>query len=219
MANVRIDNYSGDTVTVILDGVSQTVEDDGRATFDSLSKGNHTLRVHRTRIPLETVDNYAEQDKSFSQVLEEKEKSLHTHLDLISEFDLNSSKAVITVQSAVTAKEGKGLDTIFSSYSVTYLGAKQPEDKRVFSNSAVKKRFVSYSIKNAMLPTGICGLIILFLALVALVAALAGKPVDLGGTVFTLPWAAGLTAVAAAVCSYTVFCIANIIKTAKKLSE
>ena len=219
MANVRIDNYSGDTVTVILDGVSQTVEDDGRVAFESLQKGQHTLRIHRTRIPLETVDNYAEQEKSFSEVLEEKDKTLHTHLDLISGFDLNSSKAVVTVQSAVTAKEGKGLDTVFSSYSVTYSGAKQQEEQKVFSNSAVKKRFVSCNIKNAMLPTGLCGLIILFLALIALFAALAGKPVDLGGTVFTLPWAAGLTAVAVAVCSYTVFCIVNIIKTAKKLSE
>lgn len=219
MANVRIDNYSGDTVTVILDGVPRTVEDDGRVTFDSLQKGQHTLRVHRTRIPLETADNYDEQEISFSQVIEGKDKTLHTHLDLIAEFDLNSSKAVITVQSAVTAKEGKGIDAIFSSYSVEYSGAKQQKERKVFSNSAVKKSFVSQNIKNVMFPIGLCGLIIFFLALISLFAALAGKPVDLGGTVFTLPWASGLTTVAAAVCAYTFFCIANIFKTSKSLSK
>lgn len=219
MANVRIDNYSGDTVTVILDGEAQTVEDDGRVSFDSLQKGQHTLRIHRTRIPLESDDNYAEQEKSFSQMMGGNDKTLHTHLDLIADFELNSSKAVITVQSAVTAKESKGLDTILSSYSVTYSGAKEQKERKVFSNSAVKKRFVSHNIKNAMLPAGLGGAIILFLALTALFAALSGKPVNLGGTVFTIPWAAALTAVATAVCSYTVFCIANIIKTAKKLSE
>ncbi len=219
MANVRIDNFSGDTVTVIFDGVSQTVEDDSRVTFDAFEKGKHTLRIHRTRVPLESADGYSEQEKSFQEQLEDKDRSMHTHLDYVCVLDINSSKSVVTVKPDVTAKEGRGLDAVFSSYALTLTGAKEEKGHKIFANSSVRKRFISYHIKNAMLPTGVCGAAVLFLALTALFAALAGKPVDLGGTVFTLPWAAGLTAVAVAVCLYTVFCIVTIMKTAKILRE
>ncbi len=219
MANIRIDNLSGDTVTVFLDGNPQTVEDDGRVTFDSLEKGEHTLRVHRTRVPLETASLQSEQEKSFQEQMEGKNKSLHAPLDYVTEINLNSSKAVLTVKPDITAKEGKGLDVIFASYSVTATGAKVENGHRIFANSSVKKSFVSNGIKNTLFPTGICGMIVFFMAIVSLVCAFAGKPINLGGTVFTLPWASGLTAVSAAVCGYAVFCIINVIKTAKDLSE
>lgn len=219
LANIRIDNLSGDTVTVFLDDKQQTVEEDGRVTFDSLEKGTHTLRIHRTRVPLETASLQSEQEKSFQEQMEGKNKSLHTPLDYITEVDLNSSKAVVTVRSDITAKEGTGLDVIFASYSVTATGAKVENGHKSFANSAVKKSFVSYGIKNTFFPTGVCGIIILLLAVVSLVCAIAGKPINLGGTVFTLPWASGLTAVSVAVCGYAIFCIINVIKTAKDLSE
>ena len=81
MANIRIDNLSGDTVTVFLDEKQQTVEEDGRVTFDSLEKGLHTLRIHRTRVPLETAPLQSEQEKSFQEQMEGKNRSLHTPLD------------------------------------------------------------------------------------------------------------------------------------------
>ena len=219
LANIIIDNLSGDTVTVFLDGNPQTVEEDSRVTFDSLEKGEHTLRIHRTRVPLETASLQNEQEKSFEEQMTGKNKSLHTPLDYVTEIDLNSSKAVVTVKSDITAKEGKGLDVIYASYSVTATGAKAKSGYKAFANSAVKKSFVSHNIKNALFPTGICGIIVLLLAIVSLVCAIAGKPIDLGGTVFTLPWASGLTAVSVAVCGYAVFCIINVIKTAKDLSK
>lgn len=219
LANIIIDNLSGDTVTVFLDGNTQTVEDDGRVTFDSLEKGEHTLRVHRTRVPLETASLQSEQEKSFEEQMTGKNKSLHTPLDYVTEINLNSSKAVLTVKPDITAKEGKGLDVIFASYSVTATGAKVENGHRIFANSSVKKSFVSNGIKNTLFPTGICGMIVFFMAIVSLVCAFAGKPINLGGTVFTLPWALGLTAVSVAVCGYAVFCIINVIKTAKDLSK
>lgn len=219
LANIRIDNLSGDTITVFLDGNPQTVEEDGRVTFDSLEKGTHTLRIHRTRVPLETASLQNEQEKSFQEQMEGKNKSLHTPLDYVTELDLNSSKAVITVKADITAEDGKGLDVIFASYSVTATGAKAESGYKTFANSAVKKSFVSHNIKNTLFPTGLCGIIIFFLAIVSLVCAIAGKPIDLGGTVFTLPWASGLTAVSVAVCGYAMFCILNVIKTAKSFSK
>ncbi|MBP3442569.1 MAG: hypothetical protein J6L62_07195 [Clostridia bacterium] len=219
MANLRIDNFSGDTVTVILDGKTQTVGDDSKVTFEAVEKGQHSLHLHRTRVPLETADINNENGKSFKEELEDKEKSMHTHLDSVARIELTSSKAVVTIKTDVILKEGKGLDTIFSSYSVNASGANLQDERKIFSSPAVRKNFISYHIKNAMFPTGICGAVVLILALISLVCALTGNPVNLGGTVFTLPWAAGLTAVASAVCGYVIFCIANIMKTAKKYTK
>lgn len=217
MANVRIDNFSGDTVTVILDGKEQTVEDDGRVTFDSLEKGIHSLRIHRTRVPLETADYNEQQEKSPMEMLQSKDKSLHIPLDYLVEIDLNSSKAVVTVKSDVTAKEGRGLDVIFASYSLTATGAKTDEGRKTFANSSVRKRFVSHHIKNLIFPVGICSAAVLLVALTSLFCAISGNPINLGGTVFTLPWAAGLSTVAVAFCVYSIVCLVNIIKTAKIL--
>ncbi len=219
MANLRIDNLSGDTITVFLDEKSQMVEEDGRATFDAIEKGLHTMRIHRTRVPFESTTLQEEQEKPFLEQIAGSEKSLHTPLDFITEIDLNSSKGIITVQTDVTAKEGKGLDVIFASYSVTATGARAENGHKVFANSAVKKRFISHNIKNTLFPTGLIGAIVLLIALFSLLGAVSGNPIDLGGTKFTLPWALGLTAVATAVCCYAVFCIINVIKTAKTLSE
>ncbi len=217
MANVRIDNFSGDTVTVILDGKEQTVEDDGRVTFDSLEKGKYSLRIHRTRVPLETADYNEEQDKSPMEMLESKDKSLHIPLDYLAEIDLNSSKAVVTIKSDVTAKEGRGLDVIFASYSLSATGAKTDEGRKIFANSSVKKRFVSHHIKNLMFPVGICAVAVLVIAIASLFYAISGNPINLGGTVFTLPWAVGLSVVAVVICVYSVVCFVNVMKTARKL--
>lgn len=219
MANIRIDNLSGDTVTVFVDAEQQIVEEDGRVTFDSLEKGNHILRIHRTRVPLETAFLQNAQEKSFEEQISGNNKSLHSPLDYVTTLDLNSSKAVVTVSSDITALEGNGLDVIFASYTVTTTGAKVEKGYKTFANSSVKKNFISHNIKNTLFPTGICGIIILFLAMVSLVFAVAGNPINLGGTVFTLPWASGLTAVAIAICAYVIFCITNVIKTAKKFSK
>ena len=219
MANIRIDNFSDDTVTVILDGKEQIVEDEGRVAFDSLEKGRHSLRIHRTRIPLETADYNEQQEKSPTEFFGGKDKSLHVPLDYLAEIDLNSSKAVITVKSDVSAKEGKGLDAIFASYALVVAGAKEDDGRKAFANQAVKKRFVSHHLKSLMFPVGICALVLLGISIAALLSAISGNPINLGGTVFTLPWAAGLSAVAVAVCVYSIVCLLNVIKVLKKLTN
>ena len=197
----------------------QIVEDEGRVTFDSLEKGCHSLRIHRTRIPLETADYNEQQEKSPTEFFGGKDKSLHVPLDYLAEIDLNSSKAIVTVKSDVTAKEGKGIDAIFASYSLVVTGAKADDGRKVFANSAMKKRFVSHHLKGLMFPVGICAVVLLGISVVALLSAISGNPINLGGTVFTLPWAAGLSAVAVAVCAYSIFCFINVIKTSELLTN
>ena len=216
MANIRIDNFSGDGITVILDGQIQTVGEDERVTFNSLEKGTHSLQIHRTRIPLETVVPTAQQEQTPQEKMETSQQSIHTYLDLSAEIELDSSKAIIAVKSDISAGEGKGLDVIFSSYSVTATGAKIKNESKVFANKKIGKDFVSKHIRKLMFPIGICSAAILAIAVVALVSAIGGNPIDVGGTTFTLPWSAGFLLIATAFAVYTIICTATILSTAKK---
>lgn len=216
MANIRIDNFSGDGITVIIDGQMQTVGEDERVTFNSLEKGTHSLLIHRTRTPLENVDAVIRQEQTPSQKMEASQQSMHTYLDLSAEVDLDSSKAVIAVKSDIKAKEDKGLDVIFSSYSVTATGARINNESKSFANKKVKKDFVSKHIRKLMFPIGICTAALLAIAVVALVSAIGGSPINVGGTTFTLPWAIGLVIVGTALAVYTIICTVTILSTAKK---
>jgi hypothetical protein len=217
LANIRIDNLSSDTVTVFLDGKEMVTEDDGRVTFDALEKGIHTLRVHRTRVPYESGN--ADSKEANQIPFGSTEKSLHTQLDYIAEIDLNSSKAVLTVKSEITSAEGKGLDAIFASYSVTPAGARIVSERKVFANPKIEKAFLSHHIKGALFPTGICSLAVFIIGIVSLICAISGNPIDIGGTKFTLPWAIALVTVAVAFIGYTAFCLLKIFKTARKLNN
>ena len=218
MANIRIDNLSSDTVTVFLDGNEDVIDEGSRVTFDSLEKGFHTLRIHRTRVPYEnsSTDKSAEENTfPFGST----EKSLHTQLDYVAELELNSSKAVLTVKNEITSAEGKGLDAIFSSYSISSTGAKTENERKVFANPKIKKIFIVHHIKNAVFPTGICSVAVFGAGIVSLICALNGKPIDIGGTIFTLPWAIALSTVASAFVGYSVYSIFKILKKVKELKE
>lgn len=217
MANIRIDNLSSDTVTVFLDGKEAMIEDESKFTFDSLEKGIHTLRIHRTRVPYESGKVSAEED--LQTPFGSTEKSLHTQLDYIAEIDLNSSKAVLTVKSEITSAEGKGLDAIFVSYSVTPTGATVRNRHKVFANTNIEKTFRSHHIRSALFPTGVCSLAVFIISIVSLICAVNGQPIDIGGTKFTLPWAIALLTVGAGFVGYSVFCIFKIFKKAKEFKE
>lgn len=215
LANIRIDNLSSDTVTVFIDSSQAVIEDEGRVTFDSLEKGLHTLRIHRTRVPYESGGtNSGEENKTpFGSA----DKSLHTQLDYIAEIDLNSSKAVLTVKSEITSAEGRGLDAIFASYSVTPTGAAVCRERKVFANANVEKSFRSHHIKSTLFPTGVCSLAVFIISIVSLICAANGQPIDIGGTKFTLPWAIALLTVGTGFVGYSAYCIFRILKKVKEL--
>lgn len=218
MASIRIDNFSGDTVTVLLGDREEIIADEGKVIFDSVPKGTHSLKIHRTRVPFESVDSH-ESEQGEKMLFGTNEKSLHTQLDLITELDINSSKSVITLRAEVSSEEGKGIDAIFSSYSVTVTGAKNEKNRKVFANSSVQKKFISYHIKNVLFPAGVGGLVIFALGLLALVSHLTGNTLNLGGTQFNLPWSLGLTACGTGFVGYSLLCIMNVFKTAKRFKR
>lgn len=215
MANIRIDNYSGDTVTIILDEKQEVVADNERLTFDALQKGRHSLCIHRTRLPFESADTHEKQNET-PLPFGETEKSMHTQLDLMADIELDSSKSVIAVKNTVSSKEGMGLDTIFSSYSLSVTGARVENEKKIFANSSVQKNFTKQHLTNLLFPVGAGGLAILFVGLFALIMHLTGNTVNVGGTQFTLAWSLGLTAVGLSFNVYSGICLRNIIKTAER---
>lgn len=218
LANIRIDNLSSDTVTVFLDGQDVIIEEDGRFTFESLEKGGYTLRIHRTRVPYES-GSADKNDKDTSLPFGGEEKSLYTPLDYIAQIYLNSSKAVLTIKNDITSAEGKGLDAVFASYSVTPTGAKVEKERKIFSSTKIRQAFISHHIKNMFFPTGICSLAVFITGIVSLIFAINDKPIDIGGTKFTLPWAVALIAIAAVFVTYSVYCIFRIFKKVKELKE
>ena len=218
LANIKIDNFSGDTVTVFLGEKSETVEDGGKISFDFPAKEKLSLKIHRARVPLESEADQEIQNKTFLEEMQGRDKSLHTPLDYIAKLSPDSSKVTITIKSDVRHREGRGLDAVFASYSLTATGAKIEEERKAFANSGVKKRFLSHHLKNAFFPVGIGGIILLLIAIFSLVFAVSGNPINLGGTVFTIPWALALSAVAVLICVYFSLCVANVMKTAKRLS-
>ncbi len=217
MANVRIDNFSGDTITVLLNKEEAVLKEGDRVSFDSLEKGIYSLQIHRTRVPLESEDIH--EVKNDGGLPFKEEKSMHTQLDLLADIKINSSKTVISVKNAVTAKDELGVNAIFSSYSLSSTGAEIENERKVFASKGIKKAFKEHHIKSALFPVGLGGLAILLIGLFALVSAISATPIDIGGTEFTLPWAVGLTAVGAGFIGYSTFCIEKTLKITKEYSK
>ena len=219
MANLRIDNLSGDTITVFFDGKTYTVSEDEKLTVDAVEKGRHTVRVHRTRVPYETEDFYESDHTDIADKIQKQEKSLHTQTDGIFEIDINSSKAVLTVNPEFIAKDKMGMDAIFSGYSLTVSGARIESKKDVFANKKVRKSFILHHVKEAFLPVGGGGILLFFMGLIALSSNFAGKTVNIGGHDFTYPWSIGLTAVGFGFICYSVIVTVNALATAKKYKD
>lgn len=216
LATVRFDNFTDDTVIVSLNGRDYTLADEERVTVEGVEKGRNELRVHRARIPKESEDFHNTDNTDLYKKTEKADRSLHTQLDGIFVLDVNSSKAVITLKTKVRAEDRLGIDALFSGYDIEASGAKIENKKDVFAGKSVKKNFISHQIKEALLPVGFGGLILLFIGLVSLFANLSGKTVDIGGQQLTYPWTIGLLAVALGFVGYSVFVIIHSLNVAKR---
>ena len=219
MANLRIDNLSGDTVTVLFCGKEYTVADEEKVTVEAVEKGVHEMRVHRTRVPMETADSHEAEQLDIKEKAEKSERSLHTQLDAVFDVNINASKTVVTVRTKVKAKETVGIDVIFSGYSVETSGGKVENFRLIFANKNVKKRFINNQLKEALLPIGLGGIILLVMGIFALRGNITGNPINIGGRIFSLPWSIGLTAVGLGFEGYALYVIIYSLKIAKQFDE
>lgn len=186
MPSLRIDNMSGDTVTVFIDGERCCVCEDEKFTVENIEKGTHALTIHRTRIPQDRTDS--------SQPLKE-EKTECYQLDGIFEINVSSGKCVVAVKQKITAHNKTGLNAIFSGYDVELSGGSLVKSNEKFANSETSKRFSSNQLKEAFIPVGIGALIFLVITVYALYGLISGAPVKISDRTMTLPWTAGSTAV------------------------
>lgn len=218
MANVRIDNFTDDTVSVFINGQEYRLEDEERTTV-AVEKGVLEIRVHRSRIPMETDDLHDVDRSDIVGNTERNERSMHTQLDGIFKININSAKAIITIKTKVKAKEKFGIDALFSGYGVEVSGARVEEEKLVFASKRVQKRFIRHQFKEAMIPVGFGSIFLLILGAIAIYANIIGKAVNIGGREFTYPWSIGLLAVGLGFAGYATFVIIHSIKISKQYKE
>ena len=219
MANIRIDNFSGDTINIIFNGKTYTVQDEEKLTIEAVEKGLHEITVHRTRVPMESPDFHENENAGLAEKVQKGDNNQHVQLDSIFTVNINASKAVLTVETKVSLKNKFGMDALFSGYSVNVSGAKLEAQRDTFSNSSVRKKFLQHHIKEAMLPVGIIGIILLFVGILAIYGNIINNLIVFGETKLTYPWSIGLTAVALGFCIYTVISLVNIFRTAKIYDE
>lgn len=216
MANIRFDNFTDDAVTVFLDGEKYDIADGERVTAEMVEKGSHQIRVHRSRIPMESEDIHKTDATDFEGNFRREEQSLHTQLDGVFTVEINSAKAVVTLKTKVREDSRLGMDTLFSGYEILTSGAKVTDSKEIFAGKSVKKKYVSHQLREAFLPVGFIGIALLFMGLAALTANLKGGTVNLGGMDLKLPLTIILLAVSVGMIGYSIFVIVRSLKVAKK---
>lgn len=219
MASIRFENFTGDTVIVCFKDNKYTLQDEERVTVEAVEKGQHEIRVHRARVPMESEDFHEVDTTDFKMKTERAEQSQHVQLDGVFVVNINAAKSIVSIKTKVRAKEKFGIDAIFSGYSVEVSGAKVENERQVFPNKKMRKRFVVHQVKDAFLPVGGGGIFLLILGFIALRANILGKAVNIGGREFSYPWSIGLLAVGLGFIGYTIFMIVNIIKNANNFKQ
>lgn len=195
MPSLRIDNLSGDTFTVFIDGEEFSVLEDEKLTVENVDRGTHTLIIHRTRIPQNITDN--------SEVLKENGSEFY-QLDGAFEIDISSGKCVAAVKKDVSAHNKIGLNAVFSGYKIEMSGGKLISTDAAFANTEMRKRFSKNQLKEAFIPVGIGALIFLVIAIYALYGIIGGTPVKISDRVMTLPWTLGAAAVSLGCFAYII---------------
>lgn len=212
MANIRIDNASGDMLNVRLGGNEYPLPEDESLTIQSAQKGRHKLTVSKSR----RIGRNDEHSESEAPKLPSDDESQYILLDSEFEIETNSSKAVLTVKNKPTLVEKVGVDALFSGCDIEISGGKMIGSRYSFAGQGEKKKFMKKQLKNAFFPIGIGIVIFTVLVIIALAANISGNPITLGGRKFTYPWTFGLAGIDLVFIGYFSFMLRNILTAAKK---
>lgn len=212
MANIRIDNASGDMLNVRLGGNEYSLPEDESLTIQNAQKGRHKLTVSKSR-RIGRNDEHSERE---APKLPSDDESQYILLDSEFEIETNSSKAVLTVRNKPTLVEKVGVDALFSGCEIEISGGKTIGSRYSFAGQGEKKKFMKKQLKNAFFPIGIGIVIFTVLVIIALAANISGNPITLGGRKFTYPWTFGLAGIDLVFIGYFSFMLRNILTAAKK---
>lgn len=218
MPVIKIENKSDDDIIVALDGKEFDLANGEDFLLENMQKGEHSITVHRKRIPRETAEKSSE-PKGFEAIKTADEKpGSHVQLDSIITFDTLSSKSVVTVLQEIKGVETLHEDAVFVGYKAELSGAKIISKQDRFASEGVKKAYLTQQIKDAVLPVGIVGTLALVLGLIfLLLIVFNGAAVKVGGRSITAPYAGLVTAGGMLVFSYFITTLVKIKKRAKEL--
>lgn len=219
MPAIRIENKSDDDVIICLDGEEKELADGESALFENKSKGEHKLSVHRKRILKESVP-LSEAPKGLEAAREKDSKpGSHVQLDASVSFDVNSSKAMLTLLQDIKGIETLHEDVIFVGYSAELAGAKLISKKDTFASEKIRKTYLFQQLKGAFLPVGLVGFIITVLGALFTAINLHGDKITIGSQQVSL--ARSLLLLAGGLLAFGYFCVNvyKIRKRAKSLSE
>lgn len=218
MPTVKIENKSEDDIIVTLDSEEKELADGESIFFENKEKGCHSVKIHRRRVPRETVAS-GEAPKGLEAAKEQDKKpGSHVQLDSVIEFDVNSSKAAVTVIQDIKGVETLHEDVIFAGYTAELAGAKLISKTDSFANSRIKKNYIFQQIKDAFIPVGIAGIAILILGAFFSLANLVGFTVKFGSSAVSLRRSLLLFAGGVLVTGFFCVNVYKILKRAKSLS-
>ncbi len=217
MPTVKIENKSDDDIIITLDGEEKELADGESVFFENKDKGVHCLKVHRKRIPKETgrEDNAP---KGIDAMTERDEKpGSHVQLDSELSFDVNSSRASISVIQDIKGIETLHEDVIFVGYAADISGAKFISKNDRFASRSIKKDYVFQQIKGAFLPVGLVGIAVLLAGTVLFIINLGGFVLKIGSVRIEMTRSALLLAAGFLVTGYFAASVRKILKRAREM--
>ena len=139
MANIRIDNASGDMLNVRFGGNEYSLPEDESLTIQNAQKGRHKLTVSKSR-RIGRNDEYSESDMP---KLPSDDESQYILLDSEFEIETNSSKAVLTVKNKPTLVEKVGVDALFSGCELEVTGGSIVNSRQAFADKKIRQDFLN----------------------------------------------------------------------------
>lgn len=217
MPAIRVENKSDDDIIILLDGKEYNVADSESIIAENVEKGEHTLTVHRKRIPKETADKSAAQGGPDIAKMADAKPGSHIQLDTAFSFETISSKAIISIVSDVESVETLHEDVLFVRYRTDCSGAKISSVKDRFANAEVKKNYLKKQFLGAFLPVGLIGIITFVLGAVCLFLNAGGYSLKIASNEITLPYSLLIEAGGTCILTYFIVTVSKIKKRAKKL--
>lgn len=215
MANIRIDNASGDALRIELDGEEYFIPEDENINVSEFEKGSHGFTVYCVERNESAEEQHGEKE-NYVQKLSRGEKSQYVRLKGCFGINVISSKSVWTVKKKPLLIEKTGVDALFSGYELEITGGSITESRPCFADKKVRKAFLKKQLAEAFFPIGIGILILSILIINALLANIHGNPVTFGGRKFTYPWTFGLLAIDIGFIGYFTAMLVNIFLTDKR---
>ncbi|MCQ2472138.1 MAG: hypothetical protein MJ147_08890 [Clostridia bacterium] len=219
MPTIKVENRSDDDIIITLDGEEKELADGESVHFENKSKGDYKIRIHRKRVPRETV--LASEAPQGLEALKENDAKpgSHIQLDCVLDFCVNSSKATVAVVQDIKGIETLHEDVIFAGYTAELAGAKLNSKNDFFASEKIRKTYLFQQLKGAFLPVGLAGIAVMIIGLIFSIMNMSGAKVHFLTSDVSLNRSLLLLGGGVIVTIYFIINVIKIMKRAKSLTE